>query len=50
MLVFGDALSEHEEALAVDEVVLVKGRVDHKEAGKTCLVVQTVETFAPSAR
>ncbi len=48
LLVFGKALSEHETALAVDEVVLVKGRVDHKEAGKTCLVVQTVEAFAPS--
>jgi DNA polymerase III subunit alpha len=48
ILVFGKALAEFESALAVDEVVLVKGRVDHKEAGKTCLVVQTVETFAPS--
>ena len=48
LLVFGKALAEHEAALAVDEVVLVKGRVDHKEAGKTCLVVQTVEAFAPS--
>jgi DNA polymerase-3 subunit alpha len=54
MLVFGKALTEHdragaaEAALAVDEVVIVKGRVDHKEAGKTCLVVQSVECFAPS--
>jgi DNA polymerase III subunit alpha len=48
VLVFGKALAEHEAALAVDEVVLIKGRVDHKEAGKTCLVVQTVESFAPS--
>jgi DNA polymerase-3 subunit alpha len=54
MLVFGKALVEHdragaaEAALAVDEVVIVKGRVDHKEAGKTCLVVQSVEGFAPS--
>ncbi len=54
LLVFGKALAEHdraaagETALAVDEVVLVKGRVDHKEAGKTCLVVQTVEAFSPS--
>jgi len=60
MLVFGKALAEHDpaatggasrlggSALAVDEVVIVKGRVDHKEAGKTCLVVQTVERFAPS--
>ena len=48
VLVFGGALTEHEAALAVDEVVLVKGRVDHKEAGKTCVVAQTVERFAPS--
>jgi DNA polymerase III subunit alpha len=48
MLVFGKALAEHEAALAVDEIVLVKGRVDHKDADKTCLVVQTVEPFRPS--
>jgi DNA polymerase-3 subunit alpha len=48
MLVFGKALAEHEAALAVDEVVIVKGRVDHKEAGKTCLVVQSVDAFAPT--
>jgi DNA polymerase III subunit alpha len=29
-------------------VVLVRGRVDHKEAGKTCVVVQSAESFAPS--
>jgi DNA polymerase III subunit alpha len=48
VLVFGNALAEHEAALAVDEVVLVRGRVDHKEAGKSCLVAQSVERFAPS--
>ena len=48
MLAFGKALAEHEAALAVDQVVLVRGRVDHKEAGKTCLIAQTVEVFAPS--
>ncbi|MCW2971519.1 MAG: polymerase catalytic subunit, DnaE type [Solirubrobacterales bacterium] len=48
ILVFGKALAEHEAALAVDEIVIVKGRVDHKEAGKTCLVVQGVEAFSPS--
>jgi len=48
MLVFGKALGEHEAALAVDQVVLVRGRVDHKEAGKTCLIVQSVERFSPS--
>jgi DNA polymerase III subunit alpha len=49
MLVFGNALSQYESALAVDEVVLVEGRVDHKEAGKTCLIVQAAEPFRPSA-
>jgi DNA polymerase III subunit alpha len=48
LLVFGKALSEHEAALAVDQVVLVRGRIDHKEAGKTCLIVQTADVFAPS--
>jgi DNA polymerase-3 subunit alpha len=48
MLVFGKALAEHEAALAVDQVVLVRGRVDHKEAGKTCIVVQSAESFAPT--
>ncbi|HXW58899.1 MAG TPA: DNA polymerase III subunit alpha [Solirubrobacteraceae bacterium] len=48
VLVFGKALAEHEAALSVDEIVLVRGRVDHKEAGKTCVVAQTVERFAPS--
>jgi len=48
LLVFGKALAEHEAELAVDRVLLVRGRVDHKEAGKTCLVVQSVEAFEPS--
>ena len=60
ILVFGKALAEHdpvgaanqvgaaETALAVDQVVLVRGRVDHKEAGKTCVVVQSVDRFAPT--
>jgi DNA polymerase III subunit alpha len=48
VLVFGKALADNEAALAVDEVVLVKGRVDHKEAGKTCLVAQSIDAFAPT--
>jgi DNA polymerase-3 subunit alpha len=60
ILVFGKALAEHdpvgaadtgrgvENALAVDQVVLIRGRVDHKEAGKTCVVVQSLERFTPT--
>jgi DNA polymerase-3 subunit alpha len=47
-LVFGKTLHECEAALTVDRVVLVRGRVDHKEADKTCLVAQTVEVFEPT--
>jgi DNA polymerase III subunit alpha len=48
MLVFGKALAAYEDALALDAVVLVRGRVDHKDASKTCLVVQEAERFEPS--
>ncbi len=48
ILVFGKSLNEYEGALGVDQLVLVRGRVDHKEAGKTCVVVQTVDAFSPS--
>jgi DNA polymerase-3 subunit alpha len=48
ILVFGKALAEYEGALGVDSVVLVRGRVDHKDADKTCLVVQAVEAFEPT--
>ncbi len=49
ILVFGKALAEYEGALGVDEVVLVRGRVDHKEAGRTSLVAQEVSPFRPTA-
>jgi DNA polymerase III subunit alpha len=48
MIVFGNAIEQYGGALDVDEVVLVRGRVDHKDASKTCIVVQSVEPFQPS--
>ena len=48
MLIFGKALAENEEILVADQVVIVKGRVDHKEAGATSLVVQSIQRFAPT--
>ncbi|HEY7932930.1 MAG TPA: DNA polymerase III subunit alpha [Solirubrobacteraceae bacterium] len=48
ILVFGKALAEHEATLAIDQIVLIRGRVDHKEAGKTCIVVQEAESFDPT--
>jgi DNA polymerase-3 subunit alpha len=49
MLVFGNVLAEREALLAADEIVLIKGRVDHKEAGATSLVVSEVQRFAPTS-
>jgi DNA polymerase III subunit alpha len=48
VLVFGKALAAGEDALAPDSVVLVRGRVDHRDREKTCLVAQTIDPFTPS--
>jgi DNA polymerase-3 subunit alpha len=53
LVVFGKVMAEHHQDLEVDSVVLVHGRVDHKEAdgigaARTCIVVQKVKPFAPS--
>jgi DNA polymerase-3 subunit alpha len=48
ILVFGKALEAYGGELGVDEVVLVHGRVDHKDATKTAVVAQEVERFDPS--
>jgi DNA polymerase-3 subunit alpha len=49
VLVFGKALAESEAALAADSIVVVRGRVDHKDRDKTCIVAQQIERFEPSA-
>ena len=49
LLVFNSSYAENEGKVAVDAVVLVRGRVDHKEAGETKLIAQEVELFQPSA-
>jgi DNA polymerase III subunit alpha len=48
LMVFEKTLAAAEAALQLDEIVLVKGRVDHKEGGKVCVIVQEVERFDPS--
>jgi DNA polymerase-3 subunit alpha len=48
LIVFENVMTEHESLLAVDQVVLVRGRVDHKDASNTCLIVQGLERFAPT--
>ena len=49
MLVFKADQAESAETIAPDAIVVVRGRVDHKERGETKLVVQEAERFEPSA-
>jgi DNA polymerase III subunit alpha len=48
MLVFNSAYASNAETIDADAVVLVRGRIDHKERGETKLVVQEAERFEPT--
>jgi DNA polymerase-3 subunit alpha len=48
IVVFEKSLAAAEGVVANDAIVLVRGRVDHKEAGKVCVIVQDVEPFDPT--
>ncbi len=47
MLVFKADQAESAAVIAPDAVVLVRGRIDHKDRGETKLVVQEAERFEP---
>ena len=49
LVVFAKTLEESGEALVNDAIVLVRGRVDHKDQARTCVVVQKVDRFEPTA-
>ena len=49
LLVFNSAYAANADKVDVDKIVIVRGRVDHKEEGETKLVAQDVEAFEPSA-
>jgi DNA polymerase III subunit alpha len=48
MLVFNSAYANNADKIDGDRVLIVRGRVDHKDQGETKLVVQEVELFEPS--
>jgi DNA polymerase-3 subunit alpha len=48
LVIFADALEEAGEAVQQDALVIVKGKVDHKDAARTCVVVSSVERFEPT--
>jgi DNA polymerase-3 subunit alpha len=49
MLVFKADQAESAAVIQPDAIVLVRGRLDHKERGETKLVVQEAERFEPDA-
>jgi DNA polymerase-3 subunit alpha len=49
MVVFNSAFEANADRVDSDRVLIVKGRVDQKEAGEVKLVVNEVEPFEPSA-
>jgi DNA polymerase-3 subunit alpha len=49
LILFGNALEAAGDAAAVDAIVTVRGRLDHKDATKTCVIVQDVKRFEPTA-
>jgi DNA polymerase-3 subunit alpha len=48
LLIFGKALAADEQATMPDAIVVARGRVDHKDRDKTCVVVQQIERFDPT--
>ncbi len=48
VLVFGKALSESERGLATDSIVVVRGRIDHRDRDKTCIIAQQIDAFEPT--
>jgi DNA polymerase-3 subunit alpha len=48
LLVFNSAYAANAEKVDVDRIVIVRGKVDHKEAGEIKLVAQDVEPFEPT--
>jgi DNA polymerase-3 subunit alpha len=49
LLIFGKPLAAGEDAAVADAIVLVRGRIDHKDRDKTCVIVQQIERFEPTA-
>src|ERR1700709_344402 len=49
MLVFKADESENAAVIEPDSIVVVRGRLDHKDRGETKLVVQEAERFEPDA-
>jgi DNA polymerase-3 subunit alpha len=48
MLILGQVFADTGDEVVVDAVLVVRGRLDHKERGDSKLLVQEIEVFRPS--
>ena len=48
IIVFAKSFEKHRAVIETDSVVLIRGRVDHKDRGETKLIVQEATLFEPS--
>jgi len=48
LVIFADVLEESAEDVEQDAIVLVKGKLEHKDTGRSSVLVQSVERFAPT--
>ena len=48
LIAFEKVLLSCAEALADDQIVLIRGKYEHRDGGKTSIVVQEADVFAPS--
>jgi DNA polymerase-3 subunit alpha len=48
LVIFGQTLEEAGDAMEEDNVVLIQGRLEHKDKSRTSVVVQSVERFEPT--
>jgi DNA polymerase III subunit alpha len=48
MLILGQVFAESGDEVAVDAVLVVRGRLDHKDRGDSKLLVQEIEVFQPT--
>ena len=48
LVIFARTLESFEALLQPDTLVIVRGKVEHKDGGKTAVVAQDVQLFAPS--
>jgi DNA polymerase-3 subunit alpha len=47
-IVFGKVMESAGDALELDSIVLIRGKVEHKDRGATSLVAQQIERFEPT--